>query len=474
MNITEVANNVNVIEDEDRKLKFREKLACGIGGGPSVFHSQMMQVFLLYYYTEVMKINASYVAGLFLISRIIGAILATVFGVFVDKITTPWGKYKPWFLILGIPFAVFGWLTFTDFNLSSGVKLIYATVTYTVYNILASIGQGPGSAVTPAITKRIDERVSIGQIGMFCAMIGAMLVSVTVQPLYKRLGSGNDAKGFSLLMAGIAVITILIAIYQVVTLKERYILVRKNGEKKTTFKRMFFVVFTNKTAVIAYVNAFATSLAYGIRSAIMLHYFKYYFHNEGLMVTSGLVSLFPNLIGVALSSKATKLMGIKTNLIVSVIINIATMAAVIVIPPTSTGAILFLALTTISGLFIGMATPAQGTMMPAAMDYTEWKTGMNINAFMGSIGGFLSTFGTALSGAIAAGSLSLVGYVPGMEQSGSTILGLKVLMSILPAFIIAFTISVLWFDLSEEKQAQITRELAERRKNTKVSIYSFD
>jgi GPH family glycoside/pentoside/hexuronide:cation symporter/probable glucitol transport protein GutA len=114
---------------------------------------------------------------------------------------------------------------------------------------------------------------------------------------------------------------------------------------------------------------------------------------------------------------------------------------------------------------MGMATPAQGTMMPAAMDYTQWKTGMNINAFMGSISGFIGTVATALAGAIAAGALNFIGYVPGAEQSSSTILGLRVLMSILPALIIAFRICVIWFDLTEEKQAQISKELEERRKN---------
>lgn len=466
METIEVLEKVNIPEDAERKLKFREKFACSVGGASSTFHSQMMQVFLLYFYTDVMQINASYVAALFLIVRIGGALLATFFGVIVDKISTPWGKYKPWILILGIPFAVLGWLTYTDFNLSPSGKLIYITVTYTLYNIFASLGQAPGSAIGPAITKRVDERVSIGQIGYFCVMIGAVLVSVVVQPLYKRLGGGNAAKGFSLLMAGVAVVSVFIALFQVLTLKERYIVERKKGENTPSFKKMLRAVLTNKTAVIVYIYSFSTSLGHGIRSAIMLHYFKYYFHNEGLMVTMGLVSMLPNIIGVALSANATKLLGLKTNIIAAAIINVLTMAAIIVVPPTSTGVTLYMALTVIGGLFMGMASPAQGTMMPAAMDYTEWKTGMNINAFMGSIAGFLNTISAALSGAIAAGALSFVGYVPGAEQSGSTIFGIKILMSILPAFITIFTLSVLWFDLTEEKQAQINTELAKRRRNS--------
>lgn len=469
MSSTEVVRSVNVIETEDRKLKLREKIACAIGGMTGTFHFQMIQMYLLYFYTDVMKINAAYVAGLFLFARVIDAFLAPSFGMFVDKITTPWGKYKPWFVILTVPTMIFGWLTFTNVNLSPNGKLIYATVTYLIYSIGMALGQGPGAAMTPAITKRVDERVSIGIWSYVLVMVGAMVVVIGAQPLYKGLGGGNEAKGFSLLMGAAAVIGILISIFQVTTLKERYVVQASKDEKKPSFGEMFKAVFTNKTAVIVYLFVFSNNLGNGIRSAIMIHYFKYYFHNEGLMITMGIVGLVPVLIGVMFSSKVTKLIGIKNNVLVAAILNVASMAAIIVIPPTSTGVIIFLVVSVVASLFNGFSSPAQSAMMPAAMDYTEWKSGMNVNAFMGSIQGFMQTLATAVSGAIAAGALAFVGYVPGIEQSSTTIFGLKVLMSILPAVIIMLTLSVAWFDLTEDKQAQITKELAERRKNSEAN-----
>ncbi|MDF2674800.1 MAG: H+-glucitol symporter [Clostridiales bacterium] len=469
MNTTEVIRNSIVIQDEDRKLKLREKVACVIGGMTGTFHFQMIQMYLLYFYTDVMKINAAYVAGLFLFARVIDAFLAPAFGILVDKITTPWGKYKPWFVILTVPTMIFGWLTFTNVNLSPNGKLIYATVTYLIYSVGGALGQGPGAAMTPAITKRVDERVSIGIWSYVLVMVGAMVVVIGAQPLYKGLGGGNEAKGFSLLMGSAAVIGILISIFQVVTLKERYVVQTSKDEKKPSFVEMFKAVFTNKTAVIVYLFVFANNLANGIRSAVMIHYFKYYFHNDGLMVTMGIVGLVPILIGVMFSSKVTKLIGIKNNVLVSAILNIASMVSIIFVPANSTGVVIFLGVSVIASLFNGFSSPAQSAMMPAAMDYTEWKSGMNVNAFMGSIQGFMQTFATALSGAIAAGALAFVGYVPGVEQSSGTIFGLKVLMSILPAIIISLTLSVAWFDLTEDKQAQITKELAERRKNAEAN-----
>lgn len=470
MNSTEVIRNVSVIQDEDRKLKLREKIACAIGGMTGTFHFQMIQMYLLYFYTDVMKINPAYVAGLFLFARLFDAILAPAFGIIVDKVTTPWGKYKPWFIILTVPTMVFGWLTFTNVNLSPNGKLIYATVTYLIYSIGMALGQAPGAAMTPAITKRVDERVSIGIWSYVLVMVGAMVVVIGAQPLYKGLGGGNEAKGFSILMGAAAVIGILIAVFQVITLQERYVVQTSKEEKKPSLKEMFIAVFTNKTAIIVYLFVFANNLANGIRSAIMIHYFKYYFHNDGLMVTMGIVGLFPVLIGVMFSSKITKLIGIKNNVLLSAILNVASMTSVLVIPANSTGVIIFLVVSVAASLFSGFSNPAQSAMMPAAMDYTEWKSGMNVNAFMGSIQGFMQTFATALSGAIAAGALAFVGYVPGVEQNSTTILGLKILMSILPAIVISLTLSVIWFDLTEDKQAQITKELAERRKNAETNV----
>lgn len=466
MNSPEVIENV--IVSEDRKLTFREKLACVVGGAPITFHYQMTQMFLLFFYTDVMKISAVYVAGLFLVIRILDAVIAPVMGALMDRITTPWGKYRPWFILLGVPFAITGWLTFTDFNLSPTGNLVYATVSYTIYSVLGAVISIPGGAITPTITKRVDDRVSLGQLGFIFIMIGALVVSVGALPLYKMLGGGNDAKGFSLLMAGVAVITIVVALFQGLILKERYVVERDKDEKAPSFKQMFSASLTNKTAVIAYLYSFGIVVANGIRAAVSLHFFKYFFHNEGLLAIMGIVGLLPTLLGVALSGKIIKRFGIKAAVMVSVIVNLVTVPILLFIPANSTGLTIFIATSVIGALFGGIASPAQGSMMPAAIDYTEWKTGLNLNAFMTSLSGFVQTFGTALSGSIAAGSLALIGYVPGAEQSSSTLFGLKMIMILLPAIFTAFTISILWFDLTEEKQAQIAKDLSERRNNPEV------
>ncbi|MGM1020392.1 MAG: MFS transporter [Bacillota bacterium] len=470
MSRAEIAYNESVInktKHEEPKLRLREKIACSIGGLTGTLHFQMISMFLLFFYTDVMKIPPAYVAGLFLVARIIDAVLAPMFGIFVDKVTTPWGKYKPWMLILGIPTAIFGWLTFTSFDLSHTGKIIYATVTYLAYSIMIAITPAPSSAIMPAVTKRVDDRVSIGTYSYMLVMVGAMFVTIAAQPLYKALGGGSDARGFSLLMLVVGIITILVSLFQVLNLKERYIVTSSKDEARPSLKEMLVAVFTNKNAIIVYIYVLALNLANGIRSAVMVHYFKYFFGNEGLVVTVGIVSILPVMIGAVLSPMVTKKIGVKANVLLGTFVTVLSMLAILVIPSTPAGIIAFLVIGVISGVFTGFSSPAQGTMLPAAMDYTEWKTGINVNAFMGSFLGFLQTFATALSGAIAAGVLVMIGYEPGVEQSSTTLTGLKILMGVIPAIVIVFTASVAWFDLTEEKQKQIAKDLEERRNQRK-------
>lgn len=466
MAINEAFQQATASENEHPKLKFSEKLALVVGNTPSTFHYQIIQMYLLFFYTDIMKISPAFVATLFLTVRIFDALFAPFFGALVDKIKTPWGKYTPWFMILGIPFSIVGWLTFTVPDFSDTGKLIYTVVTYTLYSTFASIITIPSTAVVPTVTKRIDERVNIGQLGFIFIMLGALIVQIGIVPLYKALGGGDDAKGFSNLMLVVAVFTILISIFQSLRIKERYVAHANRGEKSPSFKQMLSATFTNKYAVILYIYLFSTALSSGLRSGVQIHFYKYFFDNEGLMSIMGIVVLIPTLIGVAFSQKIIKRFGLRNTVLAGVVINLAACPAMLFIPQNQTGLMIHIAVSVVTSLFGGFGSPAQGALMPAAIDYTEWKSGLNLNAFMSSFNGFIQTFATAISGAIAAGALSVIGYVPGVEQSSTTLFGLRVIVGVLPGLIGAFAICIKWFDLSEEKQAQVSNELIERKKLT--------
>lgn len=445
--------------EEVKPLGFLEKTACTIGAMISTFNSQMIQMFLLFFYAEIQKLPPLFISTLFLAVRLLNAFIGPAFGVIMDRVKLPWGKYKPWILICSFPIALFGILNFMPIETEPIPKMIYAAASYLLFGTFLSLQQVASSGMGPSITKSVKDRLSIGRHNFIWIIVGSTFVSIGGRPIYLALGQGKDGKGLALLMCIAAVIGILVALFQVSRIHERYITPHSSWNLDMPFRDVFHEIITNRTALIAYANIFASSLTAGVRSAVTILFLKYYFHNEALLVPYGTISLAGTLVGVFLSGTFTRKVGLRNNLVISIIIQILAMAALFAAPPNGLGEALFIISSTLFSIFIGLATPAQGTLLPTAMDYTEWKSGHNLNSFMGSLNGSVGNIAIAISGGIAAGALSIIGYVPGIEQSNETLIGLKILMSLLPAILMLPALLVIRFDLSEEKQHHMARAL---------------
>ena len=98
----------------DKKIPFMEKFIFPSSTGFITLSNMMIQTWLLFFYTDIMKLNVAYVGAMFIVVTVLDALITPAFGAYIDKSTTRWGKYKPWFFIIWIGIAVFGLLTFIN------------------------------------------------------------------------------------------------------------------------------------------------------------------------------------------------------------------------------------------------------------------------------------------------------------------------------------------------------------------------
>ena len=68
----------------------------------------VVSFYLLKFYTDVYGISAAAAGSILLLARSIDAIDAPVWGILFDRTRSRWGKSRPWFLRLCVPFALFG------------------------------------------------------------------------------------------------------------------------------------------------------------------------------------------------------------------------------------------------------------------------------------------------------------------------------------------------------------------------------
>lgn len=453
----------------DKKIPGVEKLFYSSIPGIGTFYTLMISTWLLFFYTDVLKIDALYVGAMFVLVRVIDAVISPFFGMYIDKQNTRWGKYKPWIAIVMTGTCVGGFFAFNAVDMGQAGNTIYATITYAIFTIFLTMNQGASTGMTTVMTKRQDDRLTIGVGAAVWVMIFAVIASVVALPLINLFGNGNQALGFRGLMLVFLVINMAFIIIIMKVSKERFV-TPIDKQEKISFIKVFKSLGGNKYALFTIVYIFGLNLFSAVRQAVGIYYYKYYFNDENMLVLVGMITMVPTLVGAFAGAPFAKKIGLRATMLTGVIASIATSIPMYFLPATETGKLIFIILSVIGGLFLGMSQPGQGTMMPAAADYSEWKFKTNSGGFLGSVQGFFQTLSGAIAGGVTAFILAAVNYVPDVQQSTTTLDGIRFMMTLLPAIAFVFGLVMFGWDMSENKHKEIVEELKLRREsNTEKS-----
>jgi melibiose permease len=109
------------------------------------------------------------------------------------------------------------------------------------------------------------------------------------------------------------------------------------------------------------------------------------------------------------------------------------------------------------GLSNGLST----VMLADVVDYGEYKTGQRSESIIFSIQTMLVKFAGALSGFFIGIGLSMIGYVPNVEQSEETIFGLRFMMIGTPLIMILISVWVykMQYKLHGEFHARVVQKI---------------
>ena len=110
---------------ETTKISVKERFAYGCGDlGCNIIYSAMSS-FLLFYYTDYVKVSALTIGTIMLISRLFDGVTDLIMGVIVDRTKSRFGKCRPWILRMAIPFAIAAVLLFSvPSGLGNSAKMV--------------------------------------------------------------------------------------------------------------------------------------------------------------------------------------------------------------------------------------------------------------------------------------------------------------------------------------------------------------
>lgn len=457
------------------QLPRKLRMFYGVGEFGQQFSLCTLNYFLLYFYTDVLKITPVAAGVLMLIAKFWDGINDPIVGLFIDR-SKPGkeGKCRPFLLRWAIPAGVFLWLLFFAPNISPTLKLVYAYVVYFAQDLCYTATGLAYSTLQARIASEPQDRIALNQSRAFISMFAAIFVSSATMGLVGAVGGGDEAKGFRIIIAVYAVI--LSASYFFV-----YFLTRGLDNQDYATEEELAESAKDKSSQIPIKEAVVTLLKnnmwrwyllsnliyYGsaaVTSGLLIYYVRDYMGNSKLTGLAGLCSMISGFLAVILLGVFTKKLGKNRASVVGVCIALCAMLVRILTQDHFVP--LYLACLLISGFGI---TLFASLIVPNVMDcieYGEWKFGIRNEALVLSANSFGTKMGQGLGSSSIAFMLAAVGYDESLAvQSASCVSGIHALGTMVPlAAYIALIAILLYINKHFEKNMPAIRaELKERK-----------
>jgi sugar (glycoside-pentoside-hexuronide) transporter len=444
-------------------------------GGQLVFQF-IISGYLSKFFTDVYGLTALACANIMLMARWIDAVDAPVWGIIFDKTNSRWGKSRPWFLWLCVPFAVFGVLTYQTPDLSYTAKVWYAAITYIGCSVLYTGLNTPVTSILSTLTADPQERVTLTCFRMLGSKLGTLAINLTALRLVKELGHGDDRRGYMLTVPIFAAISVVFFLIAFTNLKEVVPVVKKREPILGTFRALK----GNWPWLIIFASSFLFWIGFIARISTMPYYFQYVLHREDLTWLA--YSLDFVSLGTALgmpwfckwTSKRTVwaigLLGmVLGQLVLAWGAGSASPQEVTVCywfgKSVSLPAILFGGWF-VGFLFSGMAMAMPFSVLSDSVDYGEWKTGVRAVGLLTAVGAaFCLKAGAGLGGAIPLWIMGSHGYVANTAQTAGSLKAIGFCFVWLPAFCLFLAAApVFFYKRFELLEPRIHADLEARRK----------
>lgn len=453
---TGISNSGTTLKSE--KLSFRIKLFYGLADWSNSSTSTIFGFFFAFFMTDVAKLPPLYAAPVLLIGGIWDAINDPLFGVLADKVRSRWGRRRPFFLFVTIPFAIAFIMLWWVPPLASDLGLAsYYAVTYLLFDTGFTLLTVPYTALTPELTEDYDERTRLNGYRMSFSMLGGLLGALSI-PIVTGF--------FSELKTGYLVVAVIFGILAIfpylllfLNIKERY---SNTPQAEDNLIKGFLSTFQNRAFRFAagiYMTAWVTI---ALASALFQYYVTYVvLMPKQLDIILGLLQLgalvcIPIMVWMAnrLGKQKAYIIGLSWWTVVMLILA--------VIRPGHPALVFALAISV--GLGVAAAHVVPWSMVPDVIEVDELETGRRREGTYYGFLVFIQKAGVAFTLAFMQWILHITHYVPGAVQSKDTLTAMRILMGPFPAVLLILSMILAWkYPLTKSRHLEVREQLAKKR-----------
>ena len=452
------------------KTSLSEKVGYGFGDMSSSMFWKIFSYYLPFFYSNIFGLRLDQVGVLLVVTRIWDAVSDPMMGVIADRTRTKWGKYRPYLLLMALPFAISGICLFTTPAVSPTMKLVWAYVTYIMMMTVYTGINVPYGAMLGVMTDDSDTKTVLSSFRMFFAYGGSFIALFCWEPLCNALGGYGTPAGWQHAMIVIAGLCLVLFLLSFAMTREKL-----HTESTSSIASDFGSLVRNAPWWILIGAALCSNLFNTVRGSTVAYFFNdvigpdvhlnlgkwgFLFY-AGLFLSIGEVC---NMLGVAMTTPIAKALGKKTTYMLSFAALIVLSIAFFFVPKT--GYWWMIVLQVVISIFTGIISPLVWSMYADVSDFAENRDGTASTGLIFSSASMAQKFGGAFGGYAVMALLGAFGYntAAGAVQTAEAVKGLWILMSWVPAAVAALAIVIVFFyPLTKSRMEKIQEELAVKR-----------
>ena len=463
------------------RLPFWMKLLYGSGDWGISSIGMMRSIFYAIYLTDVVGLEPRLASFGALAGIIWDAVNDPIIGAISDRLSTRWGRRRPFLLWFAIPFGLSFIILWSAPDWDSQVALLtYVTLSFMISDTLTTLVSVPFLSLTPELTPDYDERTTLTSFRSVFQLIGALSMVIAAPAIVDSVlrTGGSQQQGFMLVGAifgaigAVPLFLLGLFVREKTTPEQQQALPFRealaSAWKNVPFRFAVGIHMLNWSAVDMVAVAFPYFLLYWVAqgdllASINILGFELAYESAFFGVLMSVCILFVP-FWLWLSKKRNKREAYALGMVFWVAVTFMMYA----IQPGQTAYLLVVA--ALAGIGVSAAYTLPDAIFADVIEWDELRTGRRREGIFYGVRTLIRKLTGALVIFITLQLLGWSGYVSPPEgvvqytQTDSALHMIRLLVSPFGAVMLSGTIVLAWlFPLSREQYARIQRLLEQRR-----------
>ena len=429
------------------------------------FVNLYVDAYFLTFCTYCLGIDATWMAGLFLVARLWDAVNDPIIGSFPDRwhLGKSKDKFTPWIKLFMIPLALSGVLCFWKVPLEGIALHAFVAFAYIFFGMSYTGTSMPFGAMANVVTVDPVQRSKLSRArSLGGGLVGA--VALGMVPIICYQDNQPIPERFTLLAVIFGICSIVSYILLCTLTKERVREEKSEGEKFEFFK-VLKMVLKNRPLIGVMIATIGSMLVITGSSQTYGYIYKEVYGDASLATISMACSMPFMIVIFPLIPKMVNKFGKRDVILYTAALSFAFSVVRMFIYIENVW--IYTALNIMTLLGQTAFTMLIWALVSDCLDYSEWKTGFRSDGSMYSMYTFSRKIGSTIASTGLAAGLGLVGYVSGenVVQTAEAVKGIYYLCNAIPTICYALILIGigLIFNLDKKKTDQMYAEMAAKR-----------